>query len=576
MLQILFHIIIISVVCIIWGLPVFLIANKKNQQKFISPAESFLFLFFSGLILLSVVSSWLVLFLPLQFGYLLTLTIILLVSTCTTHTKKCRDFFLNLLKLRLRITATNLMLLISGVMLFLALGVAKSVHIDTQMYHLQVIRWTNEYGTVPGLANIYPRLGLGSAWFNLISFFHFPFFKNQNFTYLNCTFVLWFFLWLLYKFVLAGRSEKKNVSLRLFYISLIIYFFFDWQLFRDTANSTSYDFIVTALIIICISFVLERIFNDSTSELYIPAFTILALTILSFKLSGAFILILLFWKLYESKKTSSWVFAFLMGILILLPVLMRNYITTGYPLYPLEFSFGNPGWKLPTELTLGIKDHIIFHNRYYDTTHLGKPGNDFFSLNWIPFWFKGILIQHKIICIASLLSIIFLFIKVDEPVKAKKIRILLIVLLSMSLGWFITVPDPRFGYGFLLCLAFLPASLLFGKYISSFTCNIIQWILIACIGIYLFKKSVYIINDPGYLIQTAQTLQPPYSIVRNDSLSFNYPEKVNSNWNNRCFFTPLPCLCEKNPYVRFRGKSLKNGFFMLPVTDSMFIKKYNY
>src|SRR5882724_11523075 len=324
MLQILFHIIVISVICFIWGLPVFLFANRKNLQKPCSLGECFLFLFFSGLILLSVVSSWLVLFMPLQFGYLVILTSLLLACTYLTNKKNYRQTIHYLFQFRFRVTISNSIFLFAAILHFLVIGSARSVNIDTQLYHLQIIRWTNEYGTVPGLANIYPRLGLGSAWFNLISFFYIPLFKNQNFTYLNCALVIWFFLWLFYKFKGTAKPEKKNAPLRLFYLLLIIYFFFDWQLFRDTANSASYDFIVTVLIIIFISFILESILESSTSELNIPLITIIALTVISFKLSGAFILILLIWKLYEPKKISNWFVAFGAGLLILFPALIRN------------------------------------------------------------------------------------------------------------------------------------------------------------------------------------------------------------------------------------------------------------
>ncbi len=573
MLQILFHIIVISVICIAWGLPVLFFIHKKNQQNLLSPGKCFLLLFFAGLILLSVTSSWLVLFLPLQFGYLLILTFLQLVCTYFIHKKNYRTTLLYLFQLKFQLTITSSAILFTAILLFLVIGAARSVNIDTQMYHLQVIRWTNEYGTVPGLANIYPRLGLGSAWFNLISFFNISLFKNQNFTYLNCTLVLWFFFWLFHKFYEASKVERKNASLQLFYILLIIYFFFDWQLFRDTANSTSYDFIVTALIIICISLILEPILKSRTSELNIPAITIVALSVISFKVSGAFILILLIWKLYESKKRNNWFFAFGAGLTILLPVLIRNYIITGYPLYPLSFSISDPDWKMPTEHIQGIKNYIITQNRYYNTSNLAEPGIGFFSLHWIPFWFKGILTQHRIISIASLFSLSILFMKGET---FKKIKSLIIILLIMSLGWFFTAPDPRFGYGFLLCLAFLPVSIMVVKYVPLLTYKIIPWIITAGICLYLYKKAEYIFNEPEFLIHTAQTQQPPYLEIKDDSLSFNHTEKINNNWNNRCFFTPLPCMCEKNPYVRFRGKSLKNGFLMAPIADSNFIKNYNY
>src|SRR5262249_44212825 len=83
-----------------------------------------------------------------------------------------------------------------GLIVFLLLSSLQPVNGDTQLYHLQVIRWQHEYGTVRGIVNLYPRLGLNSNWLNLVSCFYLPFLKDENFTYLNGSFVSWFFIWL--------------------------------------------------------------------------------------------------------------------------------------------------------------------------------------------------------------------------------------------------------------------------------------------------------------------------------------------------------------------------------------------
>ena len=575
MLQLVFHTILISAICMAWGLPVLLFINKKNPQQVTSVAGKYLLLFFSGLLLLSITSSWMVLFLPLRFSNLLFFTFLVIVGSWLSDRKNFRDTISSLFHFKINLPFNNILFIFLSLLLFFVLGTASSVNIDTQLYHLQIVRWTNEYGIVPGLANIYPRLGLGSSWFNLISLFHIPVFNHQNFTYLNCTLVIWFFLWLLYKFHHARKGELKNAPLALFYFLLIIYFFFDWQLFRDTANSTSYDFVVTALIIICISIIIESILKINTNHFNILAITILAFTIVSFKFSGIFVSLLLLWQLIEVKKRNNWAIAFIAGIIILVPVLIRNYITTGYPAYPMNFSLGNPDWKLPSVFAQGIKDYIIIQNRYYNTIQQAPDVTSFFSLQWVPFWFKGILIQHKIICLAALFAVVTLFIKFNSIVEVKKFRIFTLLLMAMSVGWFITAPDPRFGYGFLLFLAFFPFCLFVGKNVQPIVYTGLQWLLMGGICFYLYQKGNYLLKEPALFLHTSPTLQPAFNekAVLN---TFNVPQPINNNWNNRCFFTPLPCLCEKNPYLMLRGNALKNGFRMEGIPDSIFIKNYNY
>ena len=45
------------------------------------------------------------------------------------------------------------------------------MHDDTGLYHAQAIRWIEEYGVVPGLANLHSRFGYNSASFALSAFF---------------------------------------------------------------------------------------------------------------------------------------------------------------------------------------------------------------------------------------------------------------------------------------------------------------------------------------------------------------------------------------------------------------------
>jgi hypothetical protein len=42
---------------------------------------------------------------------------------------------------------------------------------DTDLYHAQVVRWYNEYGTPPGLGNLHTRLAFNSSWLSLAALF---------------------------------------------------------------------------------------------------------------------------------------------------------------------------------------------------------------------------------------------------------------------------------------------------------------------------------------------------------------------------------------------------------------------
>ena len=580
MVQQLLHIIIISAICIIWGLPSYFFLKRSHSEEswYGKGVSIFIFLFFSGLFSLAVLSSWLVLLIPLKFYYLLIATVLLLL-VLPFFCKRTTALLYQHLRIKENITLFQYVFVISCILLFIILGSQKSVNIDTQLYHLQIIRWTNEYGTVPGLVNLYPRLGLGSNWFNLISLFHIPAFNHQNFTFLNSTTTIWFLLWLMSKWRYYYKLDDTKPHARtfiMFYFLLILYFLFDWQLFRDTANSTSYDFIVAALTIAVISFITEGIFTDKKNDFSL-VLIILSLLIIPFKLSGLFILIPVLFYLVNFRNKSVWLKSFLAGCIILFPLFARNYIITGYPLFPSTLTVGSPEWQLPKEMALKFKEYIFYVNKFYDQQIGFIFAYDKTTFNWIPFWIGSILIKHKILFILSSLSFLLFYYNPHSQIKHTKIRLFIISLWLMVAGWFFTAPDPRFALGFLLFLAFFPLSFFVGKYIpfkkiSDLVFSITTLIILT----YTIKKSEPLFKQPRFLYHVVNSDMPPFQTAIINDVTFNTPEKINANWNNRCFFIPLPCICETNPFVQPRNKNIRKGFMMKPIPDSIFIQNYNY
>lgn len=575
MLQILLHTIIISFICMIWGLPAFIFIKKNSNEKYWlnQGITIFVSLFFMGLLSLAIISSWFFLLIPLKFSYLVTATIILALLLVLLYKPDIKKTF-GAIDEPINFTLLQWIFIIAGILLFIILGTLQPANSDTEIYHLQIIRWTNEYAIVPGLANLYPRLGLGSSWFNLISLFHIPALKYQNFTFLNVTITIWFLLWLISKWN-HHRLQKDNYN-KIFsclYFVLILYFLFDWQLFRDTANSTAYDFIVTVLTIFCLSFLAEDIFIKSTGFSFV--FIILSISILAFKLSGIFILILSLFYLFRFRKINLWVKTLAAACVIIIPVLIKNYILTGYILFPSTFNFASPEWQVPEIVTNQFGEYIMNANKFYNTKLRFIDSYEKTTFNWIPFWIKGILWQHKLILLLSLSSLLIFFYRIPFSVDKKRMKLFCVSLWLIMLGWFFTAPDPRFAFGYILFLAFFPLCFLLGKYFSPIVQNIFLSFSILVTVLYISQKIKPVIDQPEYLIHTVPVNQPPYKTQLNNGLPIHYPEKINGNWNSRCFFTPLPCMNEPNPFVRLRGNEISKGFRM-DQPDSNFIKNYNF
>jgi len=577
MLQQLFYMIVISAICMLWGLPVTLIIYKKNDSRDFWMRNSlgfYCFLFSAGLIVLSFISSIICLFFPLTFNLLLILTCLLIIVIFSR-----RHNIYQLIKhypFRFSFTLEAFFTVLC-IFMFIVLGTGKHANNDTHIYHVQLVKWINEYGTVPGLANLFPRYGTGSNWFNLISFFYMPFTGNENYSWLNTTAVTWFFLWLLnnWKFHSIAGSIASSIMSH-FYFLLLLFGLFEWEMFRDAASSTNYDFIVTTLTLITISYLLESVlFNYPKKVSFI--FCAICLSITPFKFSGIFSLLLIVFHLALNGKLKDWFWVSCMGVLIIIPFLIKNYINTGYPFFPVSYSFASPDWQMPKEMADYFRKYLYLTNRFYNSITL-----DFSRLPevmqepWMSAWVNGLRLQQKILIFGSLSSLPLFFVKSKLRIDHRKLRLLFVFLILMAAAWFFTSPSPRFAYAVLVTLAFFPWCFLLG---SRITLQIHKPMLILTgfiLSYYLYRKSAALLKDPARFISTMQMERPPLQKINIDGINFNLPEYFNNGWMRDCYDTELPCIYKENKYLHPRGMTLKDGFRITPKPDSIFIRQYVY
>ncbi|HTI12734.1 MAG TPA: hypothetical protein VL832_29385 [Puia sp.] len=578
MLQQLLQIVIISAICCTWGLPLTSLTEKtivRDHFWYRSTLQYFAFLFIAGAITLSILGSWLYLVMPLQFSSLLCLTLLPALWAAFFYRKKMGAILKELKKDSPPFSYTERIFLIICTLLFLVLASLKPANNDTQIYHLQIIRWALEYPAIPGTANLYLRLGLGSNWFGLISWLNIPFPSGRNFTGLNVTLTMGYFLWLFahWKYHFHRLNLPASRILCLFYSLLILWGLFDWELFRDTANSTNYDLVVTACITMSICFLLEGTLTSPKNNFSI-IFAFITAASIGFKLSGIFSLLLIGYHLIHSRSLKALLPLTLLLSIIFIPVLGKNYIITGYPLYPLSFSPGSPDWKVPKELTRLLQNYIVLSNRNYNQAFINTYQHN--GLHWIPRWFYGLLWQQQVIIGGVILSVCLFFRKLPQTVDRYALTTLWPVLLLMIAAWFFTAPGLRFGYGVLLCTAFFPLCLLLAHRIRpGWYPSLLLLMSLACC-IYGVGKAAVLLHNPGWLWQAANLENPPYQIVTIQGMPFRFPENSNGNKDHRCVDLPLPCICEENPYLFPRGRAVKDGFRMTPHPDSAFIQNYNY
>ncbi len=139
-----------------------------------------------------------------------------------------------------------------------------------------------------------------------------------------------------------------------------------------------------------------------------------------FKLSGAVIIFIipLYLLLSREKKRYYPGFIFLL-LLFTIPFVYRNYVQTGYPLYPYTFiSWGEPDWKVPLPMTDRISRYISLTNKYFNQA---IPGSDWAqpSWQWIKSWFSHIPLVDQLIILLAIAGLPVFFL-ISKPVLKER------------------------------------------------------------------------------------------------------------------------------------------------------------
>lgn len=580
MFQQLVQILIISGICFLWGVPVVLLLKRNipADRLWYSSWSSFLpFLFLSGCLALSILASWLQLFIPMKFGGLLLLTAITAIATFLLGRKNLHTILPAAPDIRPR--GSRLLFFILCLVMLLLLSCLKTASGDMRIYHLQIISWAMHYRIVPGLANLYPRFGLGSNWFNLIAWFHM--FNPGSFSNLNVTLDIWFFVWLFDRWQdhwQKAPQEAAGRALCLFYFLVIAYSLLDWELFRDTANSTDYDTIVTICFFLAIDFLLRIMLEPAEPARnagFSRLFVLITLATVGFKLSGIFILILLAWYLLRRLTWQNFLFTALAGIVVIAPVLARNYLTTGYLLFPLSIQTGHPDWQLPSAMADMLRNYITLSNRMYNQHFINNAAFARQHAHWIPGWFHSILRQHQLVMVLTLASASLFVLKPRIPIDLRRLRTLLALLLLMAASWLFLAPSPRFGFGVLLFTAFLPLSLFLGPKIPPSWYRYGFALGSLCVLLYLPGKIRLAAATPQCWLTPRPVDDPHYTTVVIRNVAYHLPDNADSSVP-LIGFLPLPAIGDNNPYLAPRGSSPGDGFYFYRQPDSTFIANYNY
>ncbi|HVM88507.1 MAG TPA: hypothetical protein VMT76_10000 [Puia sp.] len=416
------------------------------------------------------------------------------------------------------------------------------------------------------MANLQIQLGFQSLLFACQAILN-PF---PNFFCLNGAVLSWYFLFVLKKITFIATPSDTTLpetlkSYRKWFL-LFAFTMLSWTQVRLTAASISPDFIVT-LYILAAFFCYKKTEACINNGKYLFLATIFSCGAVAVKLSSIAIIslpVIMFLNCLYKRKTRTAILIILITFAILVPLLIKNFIASGYVLYPsFTFDFFHPDWKLNPLTVKNLQHYITSYARY--STENNEAANNTFSsfLQWLPKWRNQQTLIDQILFYSILITgmINVLFIKTTLHKMRGENIVIFFIAITGSLIWFLKAPDFRFGTGFLLSLLYTLLNSL--PEITNFTFH--------KLGVWAFRSSVM-------LLLTAITSYTVYRFIRYSTCSeIIFPAGIKKGRytklymsNNMeiniskdsigCGIIPEPCLSDTNITFLPRGRTISDGF----------------
>jgi len=426
---------------------------------------------------------------------------------------------------------------------------------DTGIYHAQSVRWIEEYRAVPGLGNLNGRLAYNSSWYLLVAFGGFRFLGFDTlpaaFSFLllvSCAFFL-------YQLYAAPRAPQSWLLSAVFLPAALL-------LSSPLIAAATTDLPVMLLVWIILLLFVDNASRPHAGSLMVEGIlVVLAAFALTLKLTAFPVLLLAGWVLARrwaagERRMAAAVAA--LFLIFLIPWLARSLVLSGYLIYPFPaldlFAFD---WKMPPSLVHYEQVYIT----HWAWSH--SPPSD--GLDLISPSIADWLARYHPLQIAllplSLLGIVT--VPLLKPFRCFSLEsrcILPLFFFLALLFWYITAPDFRFAYPFMLPAALWLFSMLFSLLLAASRSQpriLLTALSLLMIFILLMIAGAFMLADwqPSLLWAPRTYPLPELKVVALSGIDINVPVDGEFCWN-----VALPCTPFLHSGLTLRGPALSDGF----------------
>ena len=415
---------------------------------------------------------------------------------------------------------------------------------DIADYHLQAIKWAENFPNILGLGNFNRPLANNNWWFNMQAFLGFSWFGIKSVYVGNA---------LLFICSILIFTSGITVSRAHEFMRFVFAAFSFLSIKTAFVGSVTPDIVVTIFVFLVIDLYFQFASNPNNQKSLLLVMMLLISWILTVKATAIILFVIplpLVYQIYLNRQNWSGLFKLVALVLVfLIPWFIGNIIACGYLLYPFnQIDLFHVDWKVPAAYF--EFDKIVLKN-------WGKiPNQDIyltqtFSLRqWMPIWFSKLDLFNKGLVLAYALSVPLM------AFRCIRQRNFLWPFLFLQLGFaiiFLNGPHPRFLFPYMVStLALLLGSL--EGFIKFKLPQLVLWGMAVLLSALLLFK----VWAGGELLSSVWRPKA-YPLVEAEPIDINGFKAFKTPHNNTCW-DRFPCSYYFIDSVELRGKDIRSGF----------------
>ena len=385
-------------------------------------------------------------------------------------------------------------------------------HTDTNIYHAAAIRLYEEYGMIKGVGNLQLHYAYNSSYLAFASIFSLKWLFGRS---LHTTTGFLEVIMCLYAFHgLKDFRQHDNHIADMMKVGILFY-----TLVNVTRSmSPATDYATMYFVLFIITAWCDNLFEEDSDVTNFALLSVASVFVATFKFSACLLVLVVVYPaccLIKKRRWKAIVCYLLCGCVILCPFLIRNYLISGWLLYPLDsIDLFEPQWKVPKEYLLHDANQIKVWGRcLYDVDKVDLP-----VWEWFPVWWEHQFRYEKMflgaVVLSTILQLVMLSVRVLWKRKLRPQMALLHLAIWANIAvWFFMAPFIRYGLAFLFGVIMIAV----GEYLSESKrglYSIVSGSLVFCIFLSVSPYWDQYVTDAGVFVK--HNLREPYYIVQKD------------------------------------------------------------